>query len=154
MLPPPHRDQSARRTWPWLARKTTVRDARWAAARRARQVVRWHASAVAFDLRDFRVGVEGHAHEWDALGLKWSLGPIHPNYGKAVTSATFEGDRWFAHISVWETGEADLETVRLADQQTINKQYELASVVDLETLLGELLRLLRDGEPPPGAFIP
>lgn len=56
--------------------------------------------------------------------------------------------------NIWETGEADIETVRLADGQAINKHCELASGADLDTLIGEVLSLLRDGVTPPDAFNP
>jgi hypothetical protein len=108
---------------------------------------------MAFDLRAFGPRIQEHAEEWDSLGLEWTVGPIHPNYGKALTSATFDGVEWLAQISIWETGETEVETVRKRDGQAINKHYDIANVTELDTVIVEVLLLLRDGEAPPDAFI-
>jgi len=109
---------------------------------------------VPFDLTVFGPRVQEHAAEWDSLGLDWAVAPIHPNYGKALTWATFDGAEWLAQMSIWDTGETEVETVRKWDGQAINKHYDVANVTDLDTAIEEVLRLLRDGEVPPGAFIP
>ena len=88
------------------------------------------------------------------MGLDWNVGPIHPYPSKASTSAGFDGAEWLAQITIWETGECDLDTVRKRDDQTVNKHYDVQSVTDLDSVIDELLRLLRDGVTPPGAFIP
>lgn len=116
--------------------------------------VSWHADAVAFDLTAFGSRIQDHAEEWDSLGLDWNVGPIDLNPSKASTRADFDGVEWLAQIFVWETGECDLDTVRKRDDQTINKHYHLQSVTDLDTVIDEALRLIRDGATPPGAFIP
>ena len=107
-----------------------------------------------FDLASFGLRVQDQAEEWDSLGLDWAVGPIHPNYGKALTSATFDGVEWLAQISIWDTGDSEVETVRKRDGQAINKHYDVADITDLDTVIDDLLRLLRDGEAPSGAFIP
>lgn len=109
---------------------------------------------MAFDLTLFAPQVHDRAAEWTALGLTWRVAPIDPNHGKAVTTAAFEGPEWLASVTIWETGEAEVETVRLDDEQVVNKHYDLDTTSDLETLIAELVRLLRDGVPPPGAYIP
>lgn len=82
------------------------------------------------------------------------MAPIHPNCGKALIGATFQNVDWIAEISVWDTGETELAAVRLRDDPIINKHYDLADIVDLDTVIDELLGLLRDGDTPPAAFIP
>jgi hypothetical protein len=47
----------------------------------------------AFDLTPFGPRVREHAEEWSSLGLDWSVDPIHPNYGKALTWASFPNPR-------------------------------------------------------------
>lgn len=128
-----------------------------AAQRRA--IVVWidcfcQAGAVVFDLTTFAPRVEAHSHAWDSLDLTWSVSPIHPNYGKAMTWASFESTEWLAQISIWDSGEVDLDTVRLRDRQVINKHYELVTVADLDSVIDEVISLLRDGETPSGAFMP
>lgn len=109
---------------------------------------------MAFNLEMFAPQVRHRAREWDALGLDWSVGPIEPNHGKAITSATFENAEWLAEILTWEMGETDLGTLRLRDQQVINKHYDLVTSADLDMVIDEVLRLLRDGEIPSDAYIP
>jgi hypothetical protein len=103
---------------------------------------------VPFDINAFGPSVHDRDGERTSLGLVWAVGPIHPNYGKALTSATFEGAGVFAQISAWETGEAEVETVRTTDGRFVNKHHEVASVADLDVLLTELIALVRDGAIP------
>lgn len=106
-----------------------------------------------FDLTLLRPGVRLRSEAWDSLGLNWTVGPIHPNHGKPVTSADFESAEWLAQITIWETGETELETVRKVDGRVVNKHYDLDGVTDLDTVVTEFLRLVRDGDLPPGAFV-
>lgn len=116
--------------------------------------VTWHPDAVTFDLTAFGPRIQDHSDEWNSLGLDWNVGPIHLNLSKASTSAGFDGAERLAQIIIWETDECDLDTVRKKDDQTVNKHYDVHSVTDLDTVIDEVLRLLRDGVTPPGAFIP
>ena len=109
---------------------------------------------MAFDLAAFGPRVGERAGDWDSLGLDWMVGSIAPNYCKALTGATFQNAEWIAEISVWDTGETELEAVHLRDEQIINKHYDLAAIADLDTVIDELLGLLRDGDPPPDPLIP
>ena len=104
-----------------------------------------------FDLAAVGTQVHERAVEWAALGLSWSTGPIHPNHGKAVASADFEGAGWIAQITIWETGETELETVRTSDRFGVNKHYDLESVAKLSTVFAEFAALIRDGAVPEAA---
>jgi hypothetical protein len=108
---------------------------------------------VRFDINVFEPSMRAHAAEWASLGLAWAVGPIHDEYSKAQTMATFEGGGLFAKILVWDTGEAELETVRTADGRIVNKHYELASVADLDVIAAELIALARDGAVPSDAVL-
>lgn len=56
-------------------------------------------------------------------------------------------------ITIWSTGEAELETVRLADERVINKHHDLTSTDDLEALLDELVALLINDRIPEAAVV-
>jgi hypothetical protein len=56
-------------------------------------------------------------------------------------------------VTIWNSGEADLCTVRLTDDRVVNKTYGLADLEDLNGLLDELVRLLAQDELPPAAFV-
>jgi hypothetical protein len=106
---------------------------------------------VTFDLGSFSAGVEARAVTWTALGVRWQLKPVSPNYGKPVVAGVFESARWFGDMTVWITGEAELLTVRLADGWNVNKHYDLASPDDLEIAFDELTTLIVHGSVLDGA---
>jgi hypothetical protein len=106
---------------------------------------------VTFDLGSFSVGVEAKAATWTALGVRWQLKPVSPNYGKPVVTGVFESARWIGDMTVWITGEAELVTVRLADGWNVNKHYDLASSGDLEIAFDELAALIAQGSVPNAA---
>jgi hypothetical protein len=110
----------------------------------------WDSQRVTFDLGSFSARVEARAVTWTALGVKWRLKPVSPNYGKAVVAGVFESARWIGDMTVWITGEAELLTVRLADGWNVNKHYDLASPDDLEAALDELTALIVHGSVPDG----
>lgn len=105
-----------------------------------------------FDLTALGSQVRERAAELDALGLAWTPGPIHPNYGKAMTSADFEGAGWLAQILIWETGETDLETIQTTSGLVVNKHYDLESTTAVDTVIAELAALVRDGTIPADAY--
>jgi hypothetical protein len=76
---------------------------------------------VALDLKVFGPRVHERAGDWDSLRLDWTVGPIDPNYGKAFTGATFENADLDRGDFGLDTGEAEVEVVRLKDGQIINK---------------------------------
>lgn len=107
---------------------------------------------VAFDLQTFEPRIRTLRSEWDALGLRWTVWPISPNHGKAVTRVEFDGVGWLASLIVWETGELELEAARVEDGWLIVKHYEL-DIDSLDVALTELTALVRDEARPPGAMI-
>jgi hypothetical protein len=108
---------------------------------------------VTFPLEDLPSAIQVRASAWAALGLRQRLRPVHPNHGKAVTGVEFESAEWLVEVTIWNSGEADLSTVRLIDDQVVNKTYGLAGLEDLNALLDELIRLLVHDELPPAAFV-
>ncbi|MFI2664134.1 hypothetical protein [Micromonospora carbonacea] len=106
-----------------------------------------------FPLEALPVTVKARAETWARLGMRWHTHPIQPNHGKAVVVSEFESTTWLAAIIIWATGEAELTTVRLADDRMVNKHYELESRDDLERLLDELSALIADDRVPEAAVI-
>ena len=53
--------------------------------------------------------------------MRWHTRPIQPNYGKPVVTVDFESSAWLADVRISVTGEAELATVRLADERIVNK---------------------------------
>jgi hypothetical protein len=107
---------------------------------------------VAFDLSDLARRISARDSDWLALSLIWTQREISPNYGKATTGARFECPGWLGEISVWATGETELETVRTTGGSGVNKHYDLTTPVEVEAVLSDLIGLVRDGVVPPNAF--
>ncbi|MEV0880274.1 hypothetical protein AB0I85_20875 [Micromonospora echinofusca] len=106
-----------------------------------------------FPLEALSAAVTARVETWARLEMRWHTRPIQPNYGKPVVSVEFESSAWLAEVMIWVTGEAELATVRLADDRIVNKHYELAGHGDLEVLLDELAGLLIDDRIPGAAVV-
>lgn len=106
---------------------------------------------MAFELQTFEPAIRTLRWEWDALRLRWTVWPISPNHGKAVTRAEFEGAGWLASVIVWETGELELDAARVADGWVVAKHYDVVGN-GLDAVLAELIALVRDEAPPSGAM--
>lgn len=109
------------------------------------------AVGVTLDLAALAERIRVRAADWQALSLSWTERGISPNYGKAMTSASFECEQWIGEILVWETGETELQTIRISEDLRVNKHYELEDAAQLDVVLSELIGLIRDGVVPPGA---
>src|SRR3954447_18500529 len=95
-------------------------------------------TGVTFPLESLPAAVTARAETWATLGLSWRLHPVEPNHGKAIVIGKFESEAWLGDILIWITGEAQLETIRLADDRAINKHYDLTHLADLNVLMDEL----------------
>lgn len=105
---------------------------------------------MAFNMQTFEPAIRTLRREWDALELRWTVSPISPNHGKAVTRAEFEGAGWLASVIVWETGELELDAARVADGLLVAKHYDVVGD-GLDAVLAELIALVRDDALPSGA---
>lgn len=86
-------------------------------------------------------------------GLEWQIGPVAPNHGKPVVVSEFESATWLGGLLIWISGEAELDAIRVSDDQAVSKHYDLAGLDDLEVLLGELGALLTAGRIPDAAVV-
>lgn len=109
------------------------------------------AVGVTFDLTDLAERIRKRAADWRSLSLSWTEREISPNYGKAMTGASFECEGWIGEISVWETGETELQTARTFGDSGVNKHYDLEDAAQLDVVLSELIGLIRDATVPPDA---
>ncbi|WP_155123676.1 MULTISPECIES: hypothetical protein [unclassified Actinoplanes] len=65
----------------------------------------------------------------------------------------FESAAWQGGLLIWISGEAELDAVRVSDDQAVSKHYDLTGLDDLEVLLGELDALLTSGRVPDAAVV-
>ncbi|MFY1633569.1 hypothetical protein ACN27F_09845 [Solwaraspora sp. WMMB335] len=134
------------RLFNWL----TDRAASTAEARFAKRAI---VVGVAFPLDALSDAVLARTETWSSLTVSWHTRPIEPNHGKPIVISELESASWIAEIAIWSTGEAELATVRLADDRIVNKHYDLHSVGDLERLLDELVALLTEDRIPEAAIV-
>ncbi|MEU8609455.1 hypothetical protein AB0C29_15785 [Actinoplanes sp. NPDC048791] len=106
-----------------------------------------------FPLRELAPALTARAGAWERLGLAWAIGPVLPNWGKAVVKAEFESAELVGDLMIWVSGEAELSTIRLPDDRMVNKHYDLTTVDDLEVMLDELVLLRTDGIAPAAAVV-
>ena len=105
-------------------------------------------AVVTFPLKILAPAVEERAETCDGLEMSRRAFPIHPNHSKPVVRVELASAAWLVQIMIWNSGEAELETIRLTDDRIVNKHYDLTDRDDLIVLLDELVRLLvRDQVP-------
>jgi hypothetical protein len=108
---------------------------------------------VNFPLDELGPAVTARAETWERLGLDWQIRPVAPNHGKPVVVSEFESTTWLGGLLIWISGEAELDAVRVSDDQAVSKHYDLTGLDDLEALLGELDALLTAGRIPDAAVV-
>jgi hypothetical protein len=108
---------------------------------------------VTFPLHLLAPAIDERVKTWAGLDLSPRMFPIHPNYGKPVVRVQLESAAWLIEIMIWNSGEAELETIRLTDDRIVNKHYDLTGQDDLNVLLDELGRLLIEDEVPDRAVV-
>ncbi|MEU4235869.1 hypothetical protein [Actinoplanes sp. NPDC026619] len=106
-----------------------------------------------FPLDALEPAVLARAATWERLGLEWRIRPVDPNHDKPVVASEFESATWLGSVLVWISGEAELDAVRLADDQAISKHYDPTAPAGLEALLDELEALLTTGRVPDAAMV-
>jgi hypothetical protein len=108
---------------------------------------------VDFPLRELAPALTARSETWERLGLAWTIGPVLPNWGKALVKAEFETAEVIGDLTIWVSGETELSTIRLTDDRVVNKHYDLATLDDLGAVLDELVVLLTDGIAPAAAIV-
>jgi hypothetical protein len=108
---------------------------------------------VTFPLQILAPAIEERAETWARLDMSRRAFPIQPNHGKPVVRVELESAAWLVQIMIWNSGEAELETIRLTDDRIVNKHYDLSSRDDLNALLDELARLLFQDQVPDAAVV-
>lgn len=104
-----------------------------------------------FPLQILAWAVEQRAETWAGLEISRRVFPIQPNHGKPVVRVELKSTTWLVQIMIWNSGEAELETIRLADDRIVNKHYDLVGCDDLDVLLDEVVRLLVQDQVPEAA---
>ncbi len=108
-------------------------------------------SLVSINLACLAPRIHAKGQMWQSLGVRWTVGPVDPNHGKAVVVASFESSEWLGQLTVWVTGEAELDADQLARDLFVSKHYNFAAEQDIDCTLDEFAVLIAEGLAPYGA---
>lgn len=74
--------------------------------------------SVPIDLTMLERSIRANELDLDAAAVRWSVTPVSPNYGKAVTSAQFDGAEWLASVIARES----VKLISMRDSRRSNGQ--------------------------------
>ncbi|MEU4403871.1 hypothetical protein AB0F88_05055 [Streptosporangium sp. NPDC023963] len=90
-----------------------------------------------FDLAHFAAAVHDRAPGWETADVQWQL-TIGPTRDKSAAWVTCEDARRVIQLTVWTSGEAELDVGDLASGTTASVHYDLATSEDLAACLDDL----------------
>lgn len=79
-------------------------------------------------------------------GVEWHLDDSRAQWGKASLSLSLDREERISQLTVWATGEVELEHAEVATGLVSNEHRDLASLADLNQVLDDLLRWQQGGE--------
>ena len=91
-------------------------------------------------LRDL---VEQRAARWASLGIRWEFRPAQSVGSKPSASVRCESAEAVGELTVWSSGEADLDVGYFGDEEMAKEQYEVTEDRNLSDCLEDLERFMR-----------
>ncbi|MGC5286119.1 hypothetical protein [Micromonospora sp. DT231] len=93
------------------------------------------------DLDVFADAVTSHASQWNDAGVHWKLhrGPTRDKSAAWIHCATKDRE---AQLTVWTSGEAELDLADLSAGTVISTHYDMSTAADLTACLDELTHRL------------
>jgi hypothetical protein len=93
------------------------------------------------DLDDFADAVTAHASHWNSADVRWKLhrGPTRDKSAAWIVCTTM--DR-VAQLTVWTSGEAELDLAQISTGTVISTHYEMSTTADLTACLADLTHRL------------
>ncbi|SER99536.1 hypothetical protein SAMN05216188_11917 [Lentzea xinjiangensis] len=98
---------------------------------------------IELDLAQFAAAVRAYAPQWERAGIQWQL-TFGPERDKSAAWVTCETGDMAGQLTVWTSGEAELDTGNLATGVVDPVHYELTSAQELATCLDDLTNRLTD----------
>jgi hypothetical protein len=94
-----------------------------------------------FDLADFAAAVQERGPGWEAAGIQcqFTLGPTRD---KSAAWVTCESTQTAAQLTIWTSGEAELDTADLTSDATSQTHYDRTTPQDLTACLNDLAERL------------
>ncbi|MFD0538966.1 hypothetical protein ACFQY7_39820 [Actinomadura luteofluorescens] len=85
--------------------------------------------------------IQDRGPAWEATGTQWQI-TTGPKTDKPSVWVTCENTHNLAQLTIWSSGEAELDLGHPTDDATTSIHYDLATHEDLATRLGDLTDLL------------
>lgn len=90
-----------------------------------------------FDLTAFTAAIQDRSQSWESEGTNWEL-TLGPTRDKSAAWVTCENTHTAAQLTVWTSGEAELDVASLITGAGTSTHYEFADRQDLEACLDDL----------------
>ncbi|GAA2187988.1 hypothetical protein [Micromonospora lupini] len=89
------------------------------------------------DRNDFADAVSARAAQWNSAGVRWELhyGPLRDKSAAWIICTATDRE---AQLTVWTSGEAELDIAQISTSTVRSIHYEMSTAVDLNTCLDEL----------------
>lgn len=98
---------------------------------------------IELDLAQFGAAVRAYAPRWEGAGIRWQL-TFGPERDKSAAWVVCETGDLAGQLTVWTSGEAELDAGNLATGVIDPVHYELTSAQDLGICLHDLTRRLTE----------
>lgn len=90
--------------------------------------------------------VAEHAAALQAEGLAIEFGRGNETRSKSMAFFNLETSEWIGELLIWSSGEVELGATKRSDGEEVNEHHQVASRVDLDSLLGRLTNLVKPGQ--------
>jgi hypothetical protein len=87
-----------------------------------------------FDLTSLDPAIERRREERASLGVHWQPASVPSPYPKPSSSARFESEGYVGQLTLWASGEAELEVGRIADGRRLCKTYIFSTSTEIDSL--------------------
>lgn len=93
------------------------------------------------DLDDFADAVTARASQWNRTGVRWKpyRGPTRDKSAAWIVCTTTDRE---AQLTVWTSGEAELDLAQISTGTLISTHYEMSTAADLTACLNDLTHRL------------
>jgi hypothetical protein len=98
---------------------------------------------IELDLAQFAAAVHARAPQWERAGIQWQL-TFGPERNKSAAWVVCETGDLAGQLTVWTSGEADLDAGNIATGVIVPVHYELTSAQELGSCLDDLTNRLTD----------
>ncbi|OXR43450.1 hypothetical protein B7C42_04317 [Nocardia cerradoensis] len=94
-----------------------------------------------FDLTTFTTAIQDRSRSWESKAITWEL-TLGPTRDKSAAWVICESTHTAAQLTVWTSGEAELDIASLTTDASTSTHHQFADRQDLEACLDHLTKRL------------